>query len=126
MLHSCTYIKIYVYKYDQEYIGALVDLYTCNEYCDYAHCISVMNTCTINVHVLALTNLRVTTCIYTHKQMLKSDGVKVQFALSLPADFPIGSYRVELEVTPENSWNGSKFDVEKEVVVLFNPWCKGK
>ena len=58
-------------------------------------------------------------------QKIKSDGVEIEFALMLPPDFPVGCYRVEIEVTPENTWKSSKFDVEKEFVVLFNPWCKG-
>ena len=44
----------------------------------------------------------------------------------IPADFPVGSYRMEVEVTPENSWNTKQFNVEKEIVALFNPWCKGE
>ena len=48
------------------------------------------------------------------------------YALTVPPDFPVGGYRVEIEVTPENSWNSSKLEVEKEIVVLFNPWCKGE
>ena len=48
------------------------------------------------------------------------------YALTIPPDFPVGGYRVEIEVTPENSWNSSKLEVEKEIVVLFNPWCKGE
>lgn len=33
---------------------------------------------------------------------------------------------MEIEVTPENSWSSSKHEVDKEIVVLFNPWCKGE
>ena len=48
------------------------------------------------------------------------------YALTIPADFPVGGYRMEIEVTPENSWSSSKHEVDKEIVVLFNPWSKGE
>ena len=48
------------------------------------------------------------------------------YALTIPPDFPVGGYRVEIEVIPEDSRSGNKHEVEKEIVVLFNPWCKGK
>ena len=43
----------------------------------------------------------------------------------MPADFPVGRYRVVVEVAPEGSKRGEEQDAEREVVVLFNPWCKG-
>ena len=65
-------------------------------------------------------------CIIYILQQVKSEGAKAVFALTIPPDFPVGSYRVEMEVTPEDSWNTTEFDVPKEFVVLFNPWCKGE
>ncbi len=38
----------------------------------------------------------------------------------------MGSYRVEAEVSPEHSRERSRLEYEREVVVLFNPWCKGE
>lgn len=58
-------------------------------------------------------------------QEIKSEGSKVTLSLSLPPDFPVGSYRLEVEVQPEGSRMREKLNVDKEMVVIFNPWCKG-
>ena len=49
----------------------------------------------------------------------------MEFSLLMPADFPVGRYRMVVEVAPEGSKRGEEQDAEREVVVLFNPWCKG-
>ena len=62
--------------------------------------------------------------IYTFSpQKVGSDGAKVTFALSLPANMPVGAYRVELEVSPEHSRVKNTFKLPWELVILFNPWC---
>ena len=58
-------------------------------------------------------------------QEIKSESSKVTLSLSLPPDFPVGSYCLELEVQPEGSRAREKLKVDKEMVVIFNPWCKG-
>lgn len=58
-------------------------------------------------------------------QEINSEGSKVTLSLSLPPDFPVGSYRLEVEVQPEGSRTREKLKVDKEMVVIFNPWCKG-
>ena len=47
------------------------------------------------------------------------------YSLMLPADFPVGSYHIVVEVTPQDSKQGERQDVDREMVVLFNPWCRG-
>lgn len=55
-------------------------------------------------------------------QELKSESSGVTLSLLLPADFPVGSYRIVVEVTPEGNKQGEKKDADTELVVLFNPW----
>ena len=59
-------------------------------------------------------------------QEVTSDGPKVKFSIPLPATMPVGSYRVALDVSPEQSRAKNSFEYEREVVILFNPWCKGE
>lgn len=47
------------------------------------------------------------------------------YSLMLPADFPVGSYHIVVEVTPQDSKQGERQDVDREMVVLFNPWSRG-
>ena len=59
-------------------------------------------------------------------QTATTDGTKVTFALALPANLPVGAYRLELEVSPEHSRTRHTFRLPQELVVLFNPWCPGE
>lgn len=57
-------------------------------------------------------------------QEVESKGSVVTLSLKFPADFPVGKYRLVVEVTPEHSRRGFDKDAEKELVVLFNPWAQ--
>ena len=46
-------------------------------------------------------------------------------SLVLPADFPVGKYRITVEVTPQGSKQEMRKDGDREMVVLFNPWANG-
>ena len=59
-------------------------------------------------------------------QTATTDGTKVTFALALPANLPVGAYRLELEVSPEHTRTRHTFRLPQELVVLFNPWCPGE
>ena len=47
-------------------------------------------------------------------------------SLLMPADFPVGRYRMVVAVAPEGSKRGERLDADKDMVVLFNPWCEGR
>ena len=49
----------------------------------------------------------------------------MELSLLIPEDFPVGRYRMVVKVAPEGSKRGGEQDADREVVILFNPWCKG-
>ena len=61
-----------------------------------------------------------------YPQEVKSEGCTVTFSLKLPADFPVGKYRVTVGVTPQGSRQEKTRDGDREMVVLFNPWTSGR
>lgn len=69
--------------------------------------------------------LHKTILVSLFSQKVKSERSVVTLSLVLPADFPVGSYRIVAEVVPEGSKQGEKKDADRELVVLFNPWSSG-
>ena len=44
----------------------------------------------------------------------------------MPADAPVGGYQGYVRLPAGGNKHDSVWEMEKEIVILFNPWCKGR
>lgn len=58
--------------------------------------------------------------------MLNSGSDTIHYRLDIPVDAPVGAYTGYVRL-PGGSRNiGPVWEMGKELVIVFNPWCKGQ
>lgn len=58
--------------------------------------------------------------------MVSTSNDKVRYRVHVPPDAPVGSYKGYVRVPVGRGKPDSVWEMEKDIVLLFNPWCKGK